>query len=70
MPDSLLPSRPPDLPKADKLHGAQLVLEELAAFVDRQPGYQVREPAGWRHLRAVIAYVEWAAHNQHLPRRG
>ena len=51
---------------ADALHGAQRVLEELAAFVEANVTYQKE---GSEHLREVIRFVEWAGHNQHIARR-
>lgn len=65
MPDSLIPDAPPELPKSHLLKGAQMVLEELAAFVDLYPAYQ--QP-GSEHLRDVIRFVGWASHNQHVAR--
>jgi len=66
MTSTFIPTRPPGLPKADALHGAQRVLEELAAFVEANATYQKE---GSEHLRNVIRFVEWAGHNQHIARR-
>lgn len=63
------PKGPPWIPKSTDLQQAKATLEQLDAFVQANPKYQMPHPdGGWQHLQAVAHYLEWASHHQHIAR--